>query len=102
MPSAKPKCWLCGCPEVYPLSGSRLKCLNIKCGHIWPVATSQWLDVKYADLHRERPNRPTTVSQDQFKERAENNPVTKVAGKSWECDPEAVVVRIWNKIFRRG
>lgn len=94
-----PKCSQCDMSVVYALSGQRLKCLN--CGHIWPVATSQWLDVKYKELHREPLNRPTTTSQDDFTAREDGKRTIKqIIGKKWNCDPEAVAGRIWNKLFK--
>ena len=67
-----------------------------------PVSTSQWLDVKYKEIHQEPLNRPTTAGQDDFLKKEEEGTITKVAGKTWKCDPELVVARIFNKIFKRG
>lgn len=46
-------------------------------------------------------NRPTTIAQDDYRERKEDNQVHKVIGFKVKMDPEIVVLSWFKKMFRR-
>jgi hypothetical protein len=70
------------------------------CNRVWLESETEMFREKYGGL--KYPNRQTTPGQDDFLKRAEEVTVTRVAGKTWNVDPENVLTRIFNRIFKRG